>query len=216
MSGSRSNASLSHRQVAELLPWYVNGTLEGPELDRMEGHLERCGSCRTVLAAERGLAHALRTSEELAFSPERALGRLRGRLTAELEPDRPRAIGWQERLRGLSSPVRWALAGQLLVIAALSAALLWPHPDPAPFQTLTTPSEVDTSEAESLRIVFNATTSEGDLRALLLESGGRIVAGPSRFGVYTIEVPPGALEATLEGLRSSPLVTFVEPGAARP
>jgi hypothetical protein len=121
-----------------------------------------------------------------------------------------------ERLRALSTPVRWALAGQLLVIAVLSTALLRPDPDPAPFRTLTTPSEVDTSGAESLRIVFDATTSEGDLRTLLLEAGCRIVAGPSRFGVYTIEVTPGALEPTLEELRSSPLVRFVEPGASRP
>jgi putative zinc finger protein len=32
-------------QVAELLPWLLNGTLEGPEADAVRGHLQGCAVC---------------------------------------------------------------------------------------------------------------------------------------------------------------------------
>lgn len=214
---NRSNAKASHRRVSELLPWYLNGTLEGPELDRVESHLRTCESCQIALAAEQRLAHMLRTSEELAFSPERALDRMRERLATDDTHDGPETTpDWMARLRAVAAPVRWALVAQFLIIAVLGVAVLRLDHEPAPYRTLSTPSEGDTSEVTSLRLVFDATASEGDLRALLVETGCTIVAGPSRFGVYTVAVSPRDVHSTLDTLRSSPLVTFVEPGLPQP
>ncbi len=218
-TGSRSH---EHRRAAELLPWYVNDTLDGPELDLVTRHLERCAPCRLDLARERRLAHALRTSEELAFPAERGLAKLHARLDAGEQPTRDggRRGGPLERLRaiwaGLSGPGRWVLAAQLVVVLTLGVALLQPPepPDPAApgtYRTLSSVSEVPTSGAQRFRIVFEDSSSEADVRALLLATEARIVDGPTPFGVYTLESLDA--EETLETLRSSPLVTFVEPGA---
>jgi len=40
-------------QAIELLPWYLNGTLETAERDEVGGHLETCEACRTALAETR-------------------------------------------------------------------------------------------------------------------------------------------------------------------
>ncbi len=40
-------------QSIELLPWYLNGTLETAERDEVRGHLETCEACRTALAETR-------------------------------------------------------------------------------------------------------------------------------------------------------------------
>jgi predicted anti-sigma-YlaC factor YlaD len=40
-------------QAIELLPWYLNGTLEGQEHEEVRGHLETCEACRTALAETR-------------------------------------------------------------------------------------------------------------------------------------------------------------------
>ena len=59
-----SEQTPDHREVQELLPWYVNGTLEGKELESLEPHLADCELCRAEIAQQRRLARALRTSEE--------------------------------------------------------------------------------------------------------------------------------------------------------
>lgn len=211
-----------HRDAADLLPWYVNGTLEGQELERLVRHLETCGDCRSDLAQQRRLARVLRTSDELAFSPDRAFKQLRDRLDseAELERSQPETSSdrlsgsWRNAIRGVAGPVRWALAAQLVAIVALGTALVSDRDGrDESFRTLSTPAAVAASEAVRLRIVFHEEATEADVRALLIGSGLHIVAGPTPFGVYTIEVSSGSGEGVLEVLRSSSLVTFVEPTA---
>jgi anti-sigma factor RsiW len=41
-----------HEQAQQLLPWYVNGTLEADEAALVEAHLAECAECRADLAAE--------------------------------------------------------------------------------------------------------------------------------------------------------------------
>ena len=40
-------------QAIELLPWYLNDTLEAQEREEVRGHLETCEACRTALAETR-------------------------------------------------------------------------------------------------------------------------------------------------------------------
>jgi anti-sigma factor RsiW len=50
-----------HTQAQRLLPWYVNGALEGEELAQVEAHLTDCAECREDLKTEQSLAHEIRT-----------------------------------------------------------------------------------------------------------------------------------------------------------
>ena len=222
--------SREHDTFSELLPWYVNGTLEGPQLDAAEAHFRSCPECAGELAVERRLAHMLRTSDELAFSAARGLEKLRDRLD-DSEGVAAAARGgsplerWRRSFAGLDRPVRWTLAAQAAALILLVGVLLTPGvPRPggtgigsaAPvggeFQTLSEAPSVAPGSAARLRVVFDDDAREGDVRALLSASGVAIVDGPTAFGVYTLAVGSDA-EATgvLETLRSSDLVAFVEP-----
>ena len=204
-----------HRAALDLLPWYVNGTLEGEELERLEVHLRSCDACRAEEAQQRRLAHVLRTSEELAFSPQRAFERLSARLDAEaVLPRRGPAGRLRHAFQGLASPVRWALVAQLVLIVALAAALVRDVRQPLEFHTLSTVVETRPAAAPRLRVVFGAAAVEADIRALLVASGLEVIAGPSRFGVYTLELDGADVDAVLDRLRSSGLVVFVEPVVA--
>jgi len=55
---------LNHRRVRQLLPWYVNGTLEGEELTEVERHLRRCSRCRAEIEGLQKLQADLRTALE--------------------------------------------------------------------------------------------------------------------------------------------------------
>lgn len=42
--------------VAELIPWYVNGTLDAAERSTVDAHVRECGACRELLETARGHA----------------------------------------------------------------------------------------------------------------------------------------------------------------
>jgi anti-sigma factor RsiW len=46
-------STTAHERTLELLPWLVNGTLEGDERREVEAHLASCPECRSELAATR-------------------------------------------------------------------------------------------------------------------------------------------------------------------
>jgi hypothetical protein len=77
-----------------------------------------------------------------------------------------------------------------------------------------------TGEAPRFRVVFEAAAVEAEVRALLVDSRLQVIAGPSPFGVYTLELDGTGVGEALERLRSSGLVAFVElveaADAARP
>ena len=55
--------AISHREAWELLPWYVNGALEAPEVSQVEVHLASCARCSSELSVQDRLAHGIRNSE---------------------------------------------------------------------------------------------------------------------------------------------------------
>ena len=58
-----------HRHVAELVPWYVNGTLEGRDRDAVTAHLPGCPACREEVARCQTLAAAVQRAVDAAGAP---------------------------------------------------------------------------------------------------------------------------------------------------
>lgn len=213
-----------HREVWELLPWYVNATLAPAEARRVDEHLADCSRCRREVEAQRQLAAAVRRAGEEELPPlphrgaERLLARLDGEDGAEVGGTDAAAPGNGRAGRG--TPPWWLPATGLAaaLLAALGLALWTPSPAPPAFRTLTAaPSAAPSAAAgaaqgQRVRLVFTPTASERELRRLLLAEEGSLVAGPSPYGVYTARFPRPD-EARLDRLRASPLVVFAEPVA---
>jgi len=231
-----------HEEVWDLLPWYVNGTLEAGELRAVEEHVQGCGICREEVRYWRGFAGTLQQEGELAVSADAGLERLRSRLgAAGAAPRGVRGRGggrrWVSGLRRAPAPLRWALAAQLVVILGLAGLVAGPlldrdettraagapvepvestEPAPAgPFRTLSDdPGPAAAGDAVLLRVLFTDRTREREIRGALISVGGRIVDGPSPTGVYTVAVDGAAEEtAALETLRSLPQVLLAERAA---
>jgi hypothetical protein len=78
------------------------------------------------------------------------------------------------------------------------------------FQTLTAPGRSAGARA-ALNVVFDQNAVEGDIRALLVETGVTIVGGPSVEGLYILAVPEERPVADVSRVLSrSKLVLFVE------
>ncbi len=186
----------------ELLPWYVNATLDEADRKRVARHLEQCARCRAEIAFLSRLREQIRESSR-DVPPPGELG-LR-RLMREVEgleaarKARPR--------RAWHVPVLAAAASVVLVVAVLVPYTL--QRDAAVDMRLLGDEAVQEAGV-LLQVEFVPAASEAEIRALLLEVGAVIVNGPSAAGVYRLRLEgvggddAAAVTRVLERLRSRP------------
>lgn len=211
-----------HQRTWELLPWLANDTLAGSERATVEQHVGECGDCRAELERCRALREGLRTAAAPAPAPHpRQLEQLLSRIdeNERAAPDeRGARAPWRAAWRATPAPARVALLGQLAAMLILALALLRAERAPAPpYRTLSdrpAPSAAAPG-LPRLRLVFAPRTPEEEMRRLLLEIRGRLVAGPSPLGAYTVELQAGAdpLSVVLTHLRGEAAVSLAEPVA---
>lgn len=216
-----------HQKVWEILPWYVNGTLEGHEHEFVARHILSCQNCADEVVRCQSIATAVRSSEEAARTPSpEHLARLMERIdsaSASAAPERwrIRVREWIEKIRLVfqetPSLFRWALGAQTAAIVVLAAATLW-QASLAPsllYQTLSDPGSGTEPGRVTLQVVFADDITEREIRTLLGSIGATIIAGPSPMAVYTVALAaddraaPRAQER-LALLRAHPKVRLAE------
>jgi hypothetical protein len=175
---------LSHARAFELLPWLVNGTLDGQERDAVEQHTRACIVCRREIKEQQSLYAATRSRRTVDVSAEAGFDRLNSEL------DEIPAASARRQLR-------YAAAGRFAAAAAAGVAvlavLLWltplPRLDAGNYSTLATaPAAGETL----LDLVFADATTAAEIQGLLDEIGGEIVAGPTPLGRYSVRVTVAA------------------------
>ncbi len=194
---------MNHETAHELLPWYLTGTLGEEERALVESHVGACITCHRDLRDERRLRDLVRSTETVNLSPEAGFARLTnclGDLKSRTRPTQAVVGHW---LSSLGVTARVAVAS--LALAAV-AGLLWTAP-PRVVPPLATDYVTLTGDSRSgthLDIIFAADVTEGEMRALLDELGGTIVAGPTRIGRYTVRLndPPAARAALTAIIRT--------------
>jgi anti-sigma factor RsiW len=216
-----------HRQVTELVPWYVNGTLEGAERAAVTAHLPGCPACREELARCQALAAAVQSAVDVAGAP--GPGRI-ARVLASielLEATGARRTGWRGRWRAVvewvgdlfdrtPGPVRWGVAAQAALLVLVVGLIAWPGvwSPRAPDRTLADGGEPRVGREALIHVVFAEDITERELRTLLRRVEGRIVDGPSAVGLYTLDVrasTPDRAAPIIEILRGDPKVRLAEP-----
>src|SRR5262245_25408640 len=216
-----------HQKVWEILPWYVNGTLEGDEHEFVARHILRCQSCADEVARCQSIATVVRSAEEATSMPSpehlaRLMERIdRGSASADPERWRLRVREWIEKIRlafqETPSLFRWALAGETAVIVVLAAAImLQGSVAPSFYRTLSDSGSSSEPGQVHLQVVFADDITEREIRTLLSSIRATIVAGPTAMAVYTValiaddrEVPARTRE-TLALLRAHPKVRLAE------
>ncbi|HLN13389.1 MAG TPA: zf-HC2 domain-containing protein [bacterium] len=192
---------------AELIPWYINGTLGQEERRAVEEHLAVCAACRQDVAATRNLMRALDDQSPLppADLYARTLQRIRPggwRRIADA------SLGW---FMPLPRPVRIVLVAQTVLILVLVASL----GERGSFTTLSETSD-RTGPGAEIQVVFGPQVTMSQIQGLLGPLGAMITSGPSSLGVSSVLVPigPGHPAATadsaLQRLRASTLIQFAQ------
>jgi len=194
--------SEEHRLAQELLPWLVNGTLDGDELAKVNAHLEQCGRCQADAAAQEAL-RAIAGEPEHAATLERDWAALRARL--ETDRDRPRRASGRMPWWRLGLQLAVGLqAAVILVLAVVLAGVALPSREP--YRALG--ANASAASANAL-IVFRADASEREMRDVLRSAGARIVGGPTVSDAYLVHLADPRPQA-IAGLRANRAVVRAE------
>ena len=217
-----------HQKAWEILPWYINGTLESHEQEFVARHILSCQSCAEEVTRCRSIATAVRSAKEVAWSPSpehltRLMERVdRASISAAPEHWRIHAREWIEKIRRhfqeTPSLFRWALAAQTAAIVLLTAAIMW-QASVTPFSLYRTLSNAGSAPEPGrvhIQVVFADDITEREIRTLLSGIEATIMAGPTPMAVYTVALAGddrgGAARTreTLAVLRAHPKVRFAE------
>lgn len=210
-----SELSREHEETRQLLPWYLNGTLEGEEFQRVRQHIGACLVCRQELTGLRRQVEFMEMHDQPLTQPEQSFARLMQRIKADNDRHRIRRSisGWVAGIWNprQGRPVRPAWAYALLLLVTTGVVFLFRGPEPVTYRTLadTRPS----SAAGTLRAVFDSSLNLDDFQKLLQECAVTISAGPNSAGAYTLQATAGddGRQNALTCLRARPVVRFAEP-----
>lgn len=217
----RTEHSAEHHEIAALLPWYVNATLEERDRQRVEAHIGGCSACREDLAAQRRICAAIAAEPAIDYMPVASLKRLQARLDA-LQSGSASTLAASKEPATQRAPWRGWMAASIVVVAV---ALAWVAADRwAPldarrtqpsYRTVT--SSAPRPQGEVIRAVFAPDITLVQLQALLDEAQLRIVSGPTEAGVYSLASNSAlTVRASLALLRQHPTVRFAEGTSPEP
>jgi anti-sigma factor RsiW len=196
----------AHERAQQLLPWYVNGTLEAAEAAMVEAHLAECAECRNDLAAERVLA---REVAALPLDVEHAWSTLSDRIDAAGPPRRlAEPVPFLRRKVAMG----WVLGGPLAAAAAVAFAVAIVPGAPSPAgETYRALGSAPTAAPGNALVMFRPDARDSDMRVALTKAGARIVDGPTASGAYVVRIAPASRAQALDGLRATPQIILAEP-----
>jgi len=204
-----------HQEVQALLPWYVGANLDEAQRARVEAHIADCPRCQAELAWEQEVQAACAYATPAATADaDQGIALLRERIAAEGAQAR-QGPGLLARLKARwhEAPAwtRWTLAGQCVLVAALSGVLLVALGPEAPFRALGGPAGASgTPTGGHLVVRFRPEATEREIRRVLHDSEARFVYGPTVTDAYLLAVPAGLEAEALKRLRNERAVLLVE------
>lgn len=221
-----------HDAVIELLSWYVKGSLNDIDKERVSQHLLSCADCQQELVLYQQLANADLNRGKPAWKPSAAqfstimqnIDALEANTAAAAPTKTTKATktpglfaklsAW---LKTIPSLIFWIMSMETLAIAALVMLVVGRLPVQLPsgqlFETLSNEHQPVSATLPRLHIVFDENITEHEIRTLLQAQQLQLVEGPSMLGVYTLQLAAGGTQEqqqAIANLRTHAKVKLVE------
>ena len=206
MTSDESRSELERRAL-ELLPWYVNGTLDVGERELVSRQVLASLTCRKELERLRRLQQLIQRDDPEAAATGRAFERLMARIEKSGDSS-------TLRVRRAGQAFAWSRLALAASVAAAISALLWWWAGGFPtttrtYETLTSAQPADPGAAR-LRVVFAPDVSESEKLELLAGHGLTVAEPATDDGIVTLQFTDGADPAAIvAALRSDPRISFV-------
>jgi hypothetical protein len=233
-----------HQELAQLLPWYVNKTLQGSELRAVEDHLAVCLVCKRELLQLQKLAQLVAHSGSIDSAEQASFSRLKKRLQSGQQLDlqalpKPAQTDPIQDAKDNKGNVRpfnaskqkWKVDTFIRPALAMAAALLLSLTVIMPryaendlqtgnqYRTLSSDSQLASKKTNEIRVVFAENVNQQQKEKILERVQGQIVdKNPTAQGVYTVrlkrDIAENHITDAIELLRKDNKVIFAEPAYA--
>lgn len=194
-----------NERFEELLPWYVNGSLNAQDRDWVDRYLAEHPEAQAELDWHRSLSARLQDNAPAVpatIGLAKAMTLIRG--------DRPT---FAERVTAFFGAfgVRPVTAFAGLAIMAVQGAFILNLLDAAREDAVEMRAlrATDTDERPMLKLNFAPDAKESEIRHLLMSVQGHLAGGPGQLGDYFVVVPNGKEAAVAEQLKTHPIVQAV-------
>lgn len=183
---------MSRRDEMEtLLPFYLNGSLEGSDLEAVEEWLASDPAAMAALGEAEAEFSGTAAANEAIRPPADALSRFARTLDAEAGPARvPASPSWlaQAWNRFMSVPVgvAWAAAAVLLAVIMVQS-LVHPGGKGGDFEVAGT--ETDLAKMPFALARFKPDARMSDISGFLGQNGLKILDGPTSDGIFRVGIP---------------------------
>ncbi|MEI8698469.1 anti-sigma factor [Mesorhizobium sp. ISC15] len=183
---------MSRRDEMEtLLPFYLNGSLEGSELEAVEEWLASDPAALAALGEAEAEFSSTAASNEAIRPPADALGRFARALDAEAGPVRaPAASSWLAqawgRFMAVPAGVAWAAAAALLALVMVQS-VVQPGGKGGDFEIAG--QQGDLAKMPFALVKFKPDAKMADIVAFLGEHQLKIAGGPTADGVFRLGIP---------------------------
>ncbi|MER8971376.1 MULTISPECIES: anti-sigma factor [unclassified Mesorhizobium] len=183
---------MSRRDEMEmLLPFYLNGSLEGTELEAIEEWLASDPAAMAALGEAEAEFSGTAAANEAIRPPADALSRFAKALDAEAVPSRaPAASSWLaqawSRFMAVPAGVAWAAAAVLLALVVAQSFVQTGNRG-GDFEIAG--SEDDLAKMPFALVKFKPDAKLSDIIAFLDQNQLKIAGGPTADGVFRVGVP---------------------------
>lgn len=197
-------------EMESLLPFYLNGTLEGDELARIERWL--ADDPAALEAAEAEFAATAAANEAVRPRAD-ALSRFSAALEREAAPRAASSSALTDlfaRLVRAPAWLAWAAAAAMLALVAVQAVTIAGLDDGPQVAGIG-----EGADAPFALVAFKADAPISAVAAILSETGATIVDGPKPGGFYRIAIPAAdraGYDAIVKRIADSGLVDGMMPG----
>lgn len=201
-------------EMETLLPFYLNGTLSGEDLNRIEDWIANDpDAAEALIEAESEFAFVTQENDSLRPQAD-AFRRFSEQLANEAGPavsPVSRLSAWLGKTFAVPAPLVWATVAATLALAVVATNNV-NRTDLGEHQIAG--SEQSNTAAFAL-VSFKSTATLGDIASLLQASGGQIAEGPGSGNTFKVTLSAktiSAYDAALATITTSPLVEKVIPG----
>ena len=205
---TENTCSNEHEQANLLLPWFVNKTLDGTEMELVRRHISVCKDCQEDVSLLASVQSSMAKSSPSPILPAADSASLLASLD-KLEKQSSDRANSRRRM-----PYVAALAAGFAAIAIIFTLMKQPENPVTRFETATSGNEVAAMDYV-LTISFMDSAAPLDQERVLSDIGARDISADRQDGIYrvTVNLQIGTvedLERYTDDLESLPPVKSVE------
>jgi len=195
-----------HDAVTELLPWYVNDTLDESERNLVSEHIGDCDDCRENVELLLRVQRTVRNESPAPLVPAPRTDKLLA------------ALDGRDRSYALRSRWQWLAAASVVILVGVSSVLLWQRGDgldsPTRFETATSPASSDSiNYVVELRFVDGVSAEARTALFDAIDAPDPATQAGESYSRVTLALGPLSLtelEGYIEDIESHPEISTAE------